>query len=102
MEIDTRKLVSLSEFRKQNSLSLKDLRTCIVGKTQTDMAKALDMTQSQYSRLEHRNDHLVSMLNRCAVALGGRLEITIVIENKRYPLLIQTSETKRRRRRAPR
>jgi hypothetical protein len=54
--------------------------------TQADMGEALEMTQSQLSRLESRNDHLTSTLRRYVEALGGELEITAVIGGRRVKI----------------
>jgi DNA-binding XRE family transcriptional regulator len=54
--------------------------------TQADMGKALEMSQSQLSRLESRSDHLTSTLRRYVEALGGELEITAVIGGRRVKI----------------
>ncbi len=66
-------------------LSLAQLRKEL-GVTQVEMAKAANMTQSELSKLEHRDDHLVSTLRRAVRALGGELEVTAVVGNKRIKL----------------
>jgi len=43
--------------------------------TQTDLSEILGMDQSAVSRLEARNDFLLSTLNAYIHALGGQLEI---------------------------
>jgi transcriptional regulator with XRE-family HTH domain len=72
--------VSLAELRKE------------LGVTQVEMAKAAEMTQSELSKLERRDDHLVSTLRRAVRALGGELEVTAVVGNKR----ISSSACRRR------
>ena len=54
-----------------------DLRAVreIAGKTQVQVAKILETTQSELSRLEHREDFKLSTLRRYIEALGGELEI---------------------------
>jgi transcriptional regulator with XRE-family HTH domain len=47
----------------------------VAGKTQGEIAAVVEMTQGQLSRLEHRDDHLVSTLRRYVEALGGELEV---------------------------
>jgi predicted transcriptional regulator len=54
--------------------------------TQADVGEALEMSQSQLSRLESRNDHLTSTLRRYVEALGGELEITAIIGGRRVKL----------------
>jgi hypothetical protein len=43
--------------------------------TQGDVAELLETTQAQISRLEARDDHLVSTLRKYVEALGGQLDI---------------------------
>jgi transcriptional regulator with XRE-family HTH domain len=59
-------------------VSLRTLREAL-GKTQSDVASALEMTQGEVSRLEAREDALASTLARYATALGGVLEISVVL-----------------------
>lgn len=66
-------------------MDLKELRT-EAGKTQTEMAPELEMTQSELSKIERRNDHLLSTLRNYVEALGGTLEIVAVLGNKRIAL----------------
>lgn len=66
-------------------LNLRDLRE-LVGKTQVDVALAAKMSQSEASRAERRDDHLISTLRRYVTALGGDLEVTAVFDNKRIVL----------------
>jgi DNA-binding Xre family transcriptional regulator len=64
---------------------LKTLRVAL-GLTQTEFAERAGMTQGDVSRLESREDARVSTLERCASALGGVLEIAVVIDGRRYHL----------------
>jgi len=66
-------------------LTLKELRQDL-DVTQAELAQAADMTQSEMSRLEGRADHLTSTLRRYVEALGGQIEITAVIGNRRVKL----------------
>lgn len=66
-------------------LSLAELRKEL-GVTQVEMAEAAKMTQSELSKLERRDDHLVSTLRRAVRALGGELEVTAVVGKKRVKL----------------
>ncbi len=54
-----------------------DLRAVreIAGKTQVEVAKLLETTQSELSRMERRSDHKLSTLRRYVEALGGELEV---------------------------
>jgi predicted transcriptional regulator len=66
-------------------LTLKELRNDL-DVTQAELASAADMTQSELSRLESRADHRVSSLRRYVEALGGSIEITAIIGNRRVKL----------------
>ncbi len=68
-------------------LSLGELRRQL-GVTQVEMAGAIEITQSQLSKLERRDDHLVSTLRRAVRALGGELEVTAVVGDKRVKLSV--------------
>jgi hypothetical protein len=65
-----------------------DLRTlrAALGKTQTDIADAADMEQGDVSKLEKRGDVKLSTLGRYAAALGGSVEVAVVIDGRRYLL----------------
>jgi predicted transcriptional regulator len=68
-----------------HELTLKELRQDL-DMTQAQLAHAADMTQSEMSRLESRADHRISTLRRYVEALGGEIEITAVIGNRRIKL----------------
>lgn len=67
-------------------LDLRALRLA-AGKTQVEMAPLIDMTQSELSRFERREDHRLSLLRRYVKALGGRFKLTVEIDNKTITLL---------------
>ena len=67
--------------------NLVELRKAL-GLTQEEAASGSDMTQSELSRLERRDDHLVSTLRRYVEGLGGELEITAVVGDKRVRLTV--------------
>ncbi len=94
---------SLEEFKKElfspeeiaeihaearNEVLAMDLRVLrqAMGKTQAELAPVLELTQSELSRLERKEDHRVSAVRKYVEALGGELEITAVIGNARIPL----------------
>jgi predicted transcriptional regulator len=66
-------------------LTLKELRQDL-DVTQAELARVAEMTQSEMSRLEGRADHRISTLRRYVEALGGEIEITAVIGNRRVKL----------------
>lgn len=63
--------------RARQELLEMDLRTLrkFVGKTQVEMAKAVRLSQSEFSRAETREDHRLSTIRRYVEALGGELEV---------------------------
>lgn len=54
-----------------------------LGLTQGDVARLAEMTQSEVSRFEQRDDHRLSTLRAMVEALGGELEITAVMPDGR-------------------
>jgi len=66
-------------------LTLQELRQNL-SMTQIDAATAADMTQSELSRLESRDDHRVSTLRHYVEALGGELEIVAIFGGRRVKL----------------
>jgi hypothetical protein len=66
-------------------LTLQELRRDL-SKTQVDVARTAEMTQSELSRLESRGDHLISTLRRYVEALGGELEVSAVFGGRRVKL----------------
>jgi DNA-binding XRE family transcriptional regulator len=77
--------VSAQVKRDLLKMDLAELRQA-AGQTQQDLAQVVKMTQSQLSRLEKRDDHLISTLRRYVKALGGDLEVVAVIGNQRISL----------------
>jgi predicted transcriptional regulator len=63
-----------------------DLRTLRValGKTQSEVARVAEMSQGDVSRLEDRLDVKLSTLERYASALGGEVDVAVVIGGRRY------------------
>lgn len=80
----------LAEIDRQVDLEVVEMNLRAIrelaGKTQIDVANASDMVQSDVSRIEQRNDHLVSTLRKYVEALGGELEVTARIGDKRVLL----------------
>jgi DNA-binding Xre family transcriptional regulator len=50
------------------------------------LAQRVEITQSQLSKMERREDHRISTLRRYVEALGGNLEICAVLNGKRIKL----------------
>jgi predicted transcriptional regulator len=68
-----------------DALSLRELRQDL-DLTQQQVAERADMTQSELSRLEGRSDLRVSTLRRYVEALGGELEISVLVGKRRRKL----------------
>jgi hypothetical protein len=66
-------------------MELRDLRE-LAGKTQVEVAEIAAMTQSELSRFERREDYLLSTLRRYVEALGGKLEVVAVLDNRRVTI----------------
>ncbi len=77
-EIEASRQQAEDEVLEMNLRALRE----VSGKTQTEIAELVKMTQSQLSRLEHREDHLVSTLRRYVEALGGELEVIARFDDK--------------------
>lgn len=75
------------EQAQQNELtmSLREVRK-LAGKTQLDVSAATGMEQSELSRFEHREDYKLSTLRQYIQAVGGKLEVSVVIGDKRIAL----------------
>jgi len=71
-------------------LSLRDLRKALQ-LTQTDVAEALGKRQDEVSRIEQRDDLLISTLQGYVHSLGGELELVCKFKNRR-PVRIKSSE----------
>lgn len=66
-------------------LTLRELREAL-GHTQTKLAPLLETSQAQLSRVESRNDHLISTVRAYVEALGGELEVVAKVDGKRFVL----------------
>lgn len=66
-------------------MDLRALREA-AGLTQEELAQRVDVTQSQLSKLERREDFRLSTLRRYVAALDGQLEIVAVVDGKRIRL----------------
>jgi hypothetical protein len=55
-------------------MNLAELRR-VAGKTQKEVAATTRMSQPELSRVERRQDHLLSTLRRYVEALGGEVEV---------------------------
>jgi DNA-binding XRE family transcriptional regulator len=71
--------------REALELSLREVRE-LAGKTQTELAKEAEIAQGELSRIERREDHLLSTLRKYVEALGGDPEVVAVFNDKRVRL----------------
>ena len=60
---------------------LKTLRET-AGKTQTEVAKAVDVSQAEISRAEEREENHLALLKRYVKVLGGDVEVYARFENR--------------------
>jgi hypothetical protein len=75
--LETSKIVGRG-LRRNRKLSLRALREA-VGKTQLEIADTASMNQGDVSKLEQRDDVRLSTLRRYVAALGGELELVVVL-----------------------
>lgn len=90
-ELDTRRpgVVRVTRARKGSErVSLRSVREAL-GKTQGEVARALDMDQGEVSRFERRPDVMLSTLRRYAVALGATCDVAFVFPDGRRVLLAE-------------
>jgi|HubBroStandDraft_2_1064218.scaffolds.fasta_scaffold1034134_2 transcriptional regulator with XRE-family HTH domain len=76
---------------KRKRFALRALRAEL-GKTQTEIACAAAMAQGEVSRLESRRDVKLSTLGRYASALGGVVEVAVVVGKRRYQLDLDVTQ----------
>lgn len=66
--------VDRSVDREVLEMRLRELRD-MAGKTQQEVADALEKVQAEISQFENRPDHMLSTLRAYVSALGGKLEV---------------------------
>jgi hypothetical protein len=72
-------------------LTLRSIREG-TGKTQVDIATALETDQGEVSRLERRSDMLLSTLRKYAAALGATCEVALVFPKTGHRIVIADPE----------
>jgi transcriptional regulator with XRE-family HTH domain len=89
-ELDTRAAKVLRRGpragRAPFKLTLGEMRKA-ANKTQEDVARALEVDQAEVSRLEHREDVLLSTLRRYARTLGAECEVVFVFPKTGHRVL---------------
>jgi DNA-binding XRE family transcriptional regulator len=71
--------------REALAMTLRELRA-EAGLSQASLAEAAEIAQTEISKIERRDDHLLSTLRRYVEGLGGELEVVAVLGNKRISL----------------
>lgn len=66
--------IDRSVGREVLDMRLRELRE-LAGKTQQEVAGALEKVQAEISQFENRPDHMLSTLREYVRALGGKLEV---------------------------
>jgi DNA-binding XRE family transcriptional regulator len=82
---DARAEIDAIKRAMDDVLRLAELRHEL-GVTQEELAHALDVSQSNISRVERSEDLYLSTLRGYVEALGGRLEINAVFPDRTIPL----------------
>jgi hypothetical protein len=68
-------------------LTLREMRDA-AGKTQAELGAALGSDQAEVSKLERRNDMMLSTLQRYAEALGAECEVTFVFKKTGHRIVL--------------
>jgi transcriptional regulator with XRE-family HTH domain len=74
------KIAARSKELRQEYETLQELRKAL-NVTQVQLARGLGVKQENVSRLEKRQDMLLSTLARTIAALGGRLDVIVRFDN---------------------
>ena len=96
-DASARLLQLLTKWRQaatSERLHLKDLRE-LIGTQQTKVAAALDISQAAVSRLESRNDMLLSTLSDYVEAMGG--DLSVHVRFKHFEARLEPRRGKRRK-----
>ena len=74
--------------RKREVKSLRELRL-MAGKSQADVAAALEITQPSVSKIEKQDDMYLSTLRAYVQAIGGELELVVKLPKRPAVRLMQ-------------
>ncbi len=74
-------------FDESETRSLASLRRSL-GRTQEEVARAMGISQSDYSKLERRRDVRVSTLCSAAGALGGSVHVTVRLPDRTVEIVL--------------
>lgn len=81
-KISQKRLAEIDAAVVEEVRTFRELREAL-GITQTDLAKLANMTQSEVSKFETRDDHRIERMREMIEALGGKLEVIAVLGDKR-------------------
>jgi predicted transcriptional regulator len=86
-KLSPRRIAEIEREAEQEIIEgdLRALRA-VAGKTQSEVAKLIEKTQGELSRMERRSDHRLSTLKKLVEALGGELEVIAHVGSKRVKL----------------
>jgi DNA-binding XRE family transcriptional regulator len=79
-KLPTAERIAIDEGARQKiaAIRLQQIREA-AGLTQDQVAKRMGVTQASLSRLEHRPDVKISNIRKYIEAVGGRLEMSVVM-----------------------
>jgi len=81
-KVSEKQLAEIDAAVAEEASSFRVLREAL-GITQTELAQLANMTQSEVSKFETRDDHRIERMREMVEALGGKLEVIAVIGDKR-------------------
>jgi predicted transcriptional regulator len=81
-KVSKQRLAEIDTAVAEDVQSFRALREAL-GLTQVELAKLANMSQSEVSQFEGRQDHRIERMREMVEALGGQLEVGAVIGNKR-------------------
>jgi hypothetical protein len=93
-ELDTSKAKVLHRGPRPGrtlALPLRGMREA-VGKTQADVGAMLGSDQAEMSKLERRDDMMLSTLRRYAKAIGARCEVVFVFDKTGHRIVLGEPE----------
>jgi DNA-binding XRE family transcriptional regulator len=78
----------------RDAMRLAELRESL-DKTQQDLAEVMDVSQANVSQIEHSENLYLSTLAGYVGAMGGRLEINVVFDDRVVPLAMIEEQRRR-------
>jgi transposase-like protein/DNA-binding XRE family transcriptional regulator len=81
-EVSEKRLAEIDAAVAEDVRTFRELREAL-GITQTELATRAEMTQSEVSKFETRDDHRIERMREMVEALGGTLEVIAVVGDKR-------------------